>query len=113
MTVVEISVSRLKNEEKHLMEFLNKNKEKLISSARKLLIVKTNMKFGLGVNATFEDSATHTVVTNTISTKHITRNSLVEVSKVVDSLISDFLDRFEHINTKGSGHTVKKITMSF
>ena len=53
MTVVEISVSHLKNEEKHLMEFLNKNREKLISSARKLLIVKTNMKFGLGVNATF------------------------------------------------------------
>ena len=95
------------------MSFLNKNRNKIVSSARKLLIVKTNMKFGLGVNATFEESTSHTIVTNTVSTKHTTCNSSAEVPRVVDALISDILDRFEHINQKGSGYTVKKINHVF
>ena len=95
------------------MEFLNKNKEKLISSARKLLIVKTNMKFGLGVNATFQSSSTNDLVTNTISTKHISCNSLAEVPRVVDSLFEDILKKFEHISFRSSGYSEKKLTMSF
>jgi hypothetical protein len=53
MSVVEISVAHLKKEEKDLPKFLGSLKERLITAARKLLIMNTTMKFGLGVNATF------------------------------------------------------------
>ena len=112
-TSVEISVEHLKKEQKFIEAFLNKNREKLVSSARKLLILKTNMKFGLGVNATFESTDKASAVTNTISTKHVTCNTSAEVPRVVDSLIEDCIQKFNAINHKGSGYTVKKINHVF
>jgi biotin-(acetyl-CoA carboxylase) ligase len=71
------------------------------------------MKFGLGVNATFQSTSTNDLVTNTISTKHQAVNSSSQIPRVVDSLIEDLLNRFEHINHKGSGCTAKKINPVF
>jgi predicted nucleic acid-binding Zn-ribbon protein len=114
MTAVEINVEHLKKEEKDINTFIGSIKQKIISSARKLLIVKTNIKLGLGVNATFQTTDTEkTEVTNTISTKHQTVYSSSQIDRVVDSLIEDLLNRFEHINHKGSGYTVKKINHVF
>ena len=114
MTAVEINVEHLKREEKDINRFMGSIREKIISSARKLLIVKTNIKFGLGVNATFQTTGSDkTEVTNTISTKHQTVNSSSQIARIVDSLIEDLLNRFEHINHKGSGYTVKKINHVF
>ena len=106
MTSVEISVEHLKREEKDINKFVGSLKEKLISAARKLLIVKTNVKLGLGINATFESK--DQVITNTLSTKHISVTSSSQIARVVDTLIEDILNRFEHINFKGSGYTLKK-----
>ena len=113
MSVVEISVAHLKKEEKDLPKFLGSLKEKLIIAARKLLIMKTNMKFGLGVNATFASTDSKTDVTNTVSTKHMSVNSKAEVPRVMDSLIDIAINMFEHINHKGSGYTIKKINHVF
>ena len=38
---------------------------------------------------------------------------LSQIARIVDSLIEDLLKRFEHINHKGSGYTVKKINHVF
>ena len=113
MSVVEISVAHLKKEEKDLPKFLSSIKEKLIIAARKLLIMKTNMKFGLGINATFATTESKTDVTNTVSTKHMSVNSKAEIPRIMDSLIDIAINMFEHINHKGSGYTVKKINHVF
>ena len=106
MSAVDISVEHLKREEKDINKRVGSLKEKMISAARKLLIVKTNIKFGLGINATFESK--DQVITNTISTKQISVTSSSQIPRIVDSLIEDILKRFENINFKGSGYTVKK-----
>ena len=114
MTSVEISVEHLKKEDKDINGFIGSIRQKIITAARKLLIVKTNIRLGLGVNASFQTTDTEkSQVTNAVSTKHISVTSSSQLARVVDSLIDDRLRRFEHINRKGSGCTVRKINHIF
>ena len=114
MTTVEINVSHLKREDKEANQFLGSIREKLESSARKLLTLKPNIKIGLGINADFikvqnNEEQSDTLINNTIMTKHISITSKSQVVRVVDSLIEYLLKALEHTQHKGSGYSVKKI----
>jgi len=118
MSTVEIDVDHLKKENKDIISFMGSIKNKLIESARKLITVKTNVKLGLGVNATFVKVADNkeeadSGINNTISTKHASVHSKAQVARVVDSLIEDLLFMFENTKHKGSGYSVKKIHRVF
>jgi hypothetical protein len=118
MSTVEIDVDHLKKENKDIISFMGSIKNKLIESARKLITVKTNVKLGLGVNATFVKVADNkeeadSGISNTISTKHASVHSKAQVARVVDSLIEDLLFMFENTKHKGSGYSVKKIHRVF
>jgi hypothetical protein len=112
-SVVEISVAHLKKEEKDLPKFLHSLKDRLIIAARKLLIMKTNMKFILGINAAFINSETNQEVTNTVSVPNVTVHNKAEIPRAMDTLIEKGITMFENINHKGSGYTVKKINHVF
>jgi hypothetical protein len=118
MSTVEIDVDHLKKENKDIISFMGSIKNKLIESARKLITVKTNVKLGLGVNATSvkvhdDKEEADSGINNTISTKHTSVHSKAQVARVVDSLIEDLLFMFENTKHKGSGYSVKKIHRVF
>jgi hypothetical protein len=95
----------LKREDKEANTFLGSVRHKIEESARKLLTLKPNIKIGLGINADFikvqnNEEQSDTLINNTIMTKHISITSKSQVVRVVDSLIEDLSNRFEHINHK-------------
>ena len=108
----------MKREDKDINKFIGSVREKLESSARKLLILKPNIKIGLGINADSikvqnNKEEANSLVNNTVMTKHISLNSKSQVVRVVDSLIEDLLYKLEHTKHKGSGYSVKKIQHVF
>ena len=104
----------MKTEEKDIKLFLAKITPKIKSELNKILIIKSNVRVGLGVNATFmKHHPEYEENTVTVKTKLVEVYSKDTASKISDKLVDDITELFDNIVHKGTGWAFKKNTLCF
>ena len=109
LTHVEFSLDHLKTEE--IKIFMTKITPKIKSELNKILIIKSNVKVGLGVNATFmKHYPIYEENKITVKTKNVAVYSKDTADSITDKLVDDVIELFDNIVHKGTGW-VKKNTL--
>ena len=101
---------------------MTKIKPKIKSELNKILIIKSNVKVGLGVNATFSKGKPFDAFdeysglqyeenTLTVKTKNVDVYSKDTADSITDKLVDDVIELFENIVHKGTGWAIKKYIM--
>ena len=121
MSYVEFSIDHLKKSEHDFLVFMTNVKNKVISEVNKLLVIKSNIKVGLGIEATwikhkikgdpFEDKIESEDLEDKkpLGSKHITIYSKENVKNALKSMIEDLENKIEAIKTKDTGWSIKRI----
>ena len=127
MTYVEFSIDHVKKSEYNFLNLMANIKSKVISEINKLLLIKNNLKVGLGVEATWvkvqdrhlhesdiiidEDEQFHgfNIKRLTLDSKHITIYNKENVDSVLSNMMKDLEEKIESVRLSDTGWSIKRI----
>ena len=124
MTYVEFSIDHLKKSENNFLEFMSNVKNKLISEINKLLVIKSNVKVGLGIEATWikkklkgdpfddknEQAETEDLENKKpLDSKHITIYNKEGIDNALTSMIEDLEYKIDAVKLEDTGWALKRI----
>ena len=120
LSYVEFNIDHLKTSEHDFLVYMSKIKSKVISEINKLLLIKNNIKVGLGFDATwikkkikdpFKDEVEHEDLEDRkpLDAKHITIYNKDTVDKALNTMIQELEQKIEAIKLKDTGWSIKRI----